>query len=110
MEALSGNEEAVAVAAAAAAAAAAAHKDGGKNPFKRLRTKWTLEDAPAPPSRTRSGDAEQRREWTKVDLDMSMRLEDPFLQMMLSKVADETATKMIDAFEKRVREQFAEGM
>lgn len=92
VEALSGTDEPV------------AKKDGGKNPFKQLITRWTVEDAPAP--RTGAG---QGQEWTKIDLDMHMRLEDPFLQMMLSKVTDETATKMIDAFEKRVRDQFGQG-
>lgn len=94
VEALSGTDEPV------------AQKDGGKNPFKQLITRWTVEDAPAP--RTRNGEGQQE-EWTKVDLDMTMRLEDPFLQMMLSKVTDETATKMIEAFEKQVRGQFGQG-
>lgn len=93
MEALSGTDEPV------------AQKDGGKNPFKQLITRWTVEEATAPASTGRGSDGDGR-EWTKVDLDMTMRLEDPFLQMMLSKVTDETATKMIEAFEKRVRDQF----
>lgn len=93
VEALSGTDEPL------------ARKDGGKNPFKQLITRWTVEEAAAPPpSAARKGGDGQ--EWTKVDLDMTMRLEDPFLQMMLSKVTDETATKMIEAFEKRVRDQF----
>lgn len=94
VEALSGTDEPV------------ARKDGGKNPFKQLITKWTVEDAPAP--RTTGGGVEGQA-WTKVDLDLKMRLEDPFLQMMLSKVTDETATKMIDAFENRVRDQLRQG-
>lgn len=95
VEALSGHEEPVAA------------RDGGRNPFKQLVTKWTVEDAPAPPRGP--GGAEEGREWTRVDLDMRMRLEDPFLQMVLSKVAGETADKMIEAFEKRVRESFGPG-
>lgn len=90
VEALSGNQEAV------------AGKDaGGNNPFKRLVTKWTVEDAPAP--RTRDGGA---AEWTRVDLDLSMSLEDPLIQAMMSKVADDAATKMIEAFEQRAKELF----
>ncbi|KAJ4389385.1 Coenzyme Q-binding protein coq10, mitochondrial [Gnomoniopsis smithogilvyi] len=92
VEALSGTDEPV------------AKKDGGKNPFKQLVTRWTVEDAPAP--KTAVG---EEQEWTKVDLDMTMRLEDPFLQIMLSKVTDETATKMIEAFEKRVRDELRQG-
>lgn len=92
VEALSGTDEPV------------AKKDGGKNPFKQLITRWTVEDAPAPRTEGRQG-----QEWTKVDLDITMRLEDPFLQMMLSKVTDETATKMIEAFEKRVRDEVRQG-
>lgn len=101
VEALSGNEEPV-----------AARADGGKNPFKQLVTKWTVSDTPAPtPASSAVGGGVQGREeeWTRVDLDMRMRLEDPFLQMMLSKVAGETAEKMIEAFEKRVRESFGKG-
>lgn len=71
-------------------------KDGeGKNPFRKLVTKWTVEDAPI------GG--------TRVDLDLSMKLEDPLVQVVLSKVADETATKMIEAFERRARELFGSG-
>lgn len=95
VEALSGTDEPT-----------VAKKDGGKNPFKQLITRWTVEEASAPPPAARTGGGEDGQEWTKVDLDMTMRLEDPFLQMMLSKVTDETATKMIEAFEKRVRDQF----
>lgn len=97
VEALSGTDE-----------PAVAKKDGGKNPFKQLITRWTVEDAQAPAGARRGGGVGggDGQEWTKVDLDMTMRLEDPFLQMMLSKVTDETANKMIEAFEKRVREQF----
>lgn len=99
VEALSGTDE-----------PAVANKDGGKNPFKQLITRWTVEEAQAPGG-ARGGGAgagagAAGQEWTKVDLDMTMRLEDPFLQMMLSKVTDETANKMIEAFEKRVRDQF----
>lgn len=100
VEALSGNEE-----------HAVAAKDGGKNPFKQLVTKWTVEDAPAPRVVVgdESGESGENRDWTRVDLDMRLRLEDPFLQMMLAKVAGETAEKMIEAFEKRVRESFGPG-
>lgn len=99
VEALSGNEELAAVAA----------KDGGKNPFKQLVTKWTVEDAVAPVRVGGQGDTrDQKQSWTRVDLDMRMRLEDPFLQMMLSKVTGETAEKMIEAFEKRVRESLGQ--
>lgn len=92
IEALSGKGEAV------------AQKDGRGNPFKSLVTKWTVEDAPTP--RAGAGAAEQ---WTKVDLDLSMRLEDPLVQVVMSQVADESATKMIDAFERRARELFGSG-
>ncbi|KAF3771049.1 cyclase/dehydrase [Cryphonectria parasitica EP155] len=83
-----------------------ARKDGeGKNPFKRLVTKWTVEDAPVP--RAAGGKpGEDGEAWTKVDLDLSMRLEDPLVQVMLSKVVDESAAKMIDAFEQRARQLF----
>lgn len=75
------------------------------NPFRRLVTRWTVEDAPA---RTRgSGVGEQP--WTKVDLDLSMRLEDPLIQVVMSKVADESATKMIEAFEQRAKALFGSG-
>lgn len=92
VEALSGKDEPV------------AQRDGQASPFKRLVTKWTVEDAPTP--RTGNGTG---KEWTQVDLDLSMRLEEPLAQIMLSKVADETATKMIDAFERRARELFGSG-
>lgn len=83
VEALSGKEDPV------------AKKDRGENPFKRLVTKWTVEDATG--------------EGTRVDLDLSMQLEDPLVQIMLGKVAEETAGKMIDAFETRARELFGDG-
>lgn len=88
VEALSGKEETV-----------VQKRDGGSNPFKSLVTKWTVEDAVA----NRTGD------WTKVDLDLNMLFTDPLVQMMLGKVADETATKMIEAFERRARELFGSG-
>lgn len=92
VEALSGKDEPV------------TQKDGQGSPFKSLATKWTVEDAPTP--RTGGGIG---KGWTQVDLDLSMRLEDPLAQVVLSKVADETATKMIDAFERRARELFGSG-
>lgn len=73
------------------------------NPFRRLVTRWTVEDAPA----RIGGSGEQP--WTKVDLDLSMRLEDPLVQVVMSKVADESATKMIEAFEQRARALFGSG-
>ncbi|KUI71154.1 Ribosome association toxin RatA [Cytospora mali] len=88
VEALSGKEETSIQA-----------KDGDRNPFKRLVTKWTVEDDAS----KRDGD------WTKVDLDLSMLFADPLVQMMLGKVADETATKMIEAFEQRARQLFGSG-
>lgn len=68
------------------------------SPFESLVTKWTV------------GDAIVKRigTWSTVDLDLTMRLADPLVQMMLSKVVDETATKMIDAFEQRARDLFGE--
>lgn len=97
VEALSGTDEPVAVA-----------RDGRKNPFKQLVTKWTVADAPAPASGG-GGAAAAHREWTRVDLNMRMRLEDPFLQIMLAKVTGETAGKMIEAFEERVRALLGRG-
>lgn len=92
VEALSGKDESV------------SRKDEGGNPFQTLVTKWTVEDAPTP--RAGAGDAEW---WTRVDLDLHMRLEDPLVQVVMSQVADESATKMIDAFERRARELFGSG-
>ncbi|KAG6356742.1 hypothetical protein INS49_014616 [Diaporthe citri] len=68
------------------------------SPFESLVTKWTV------------GDAIVKRigTWSTVDLDLTMRLADPLVQMMLSKVVDETATKMVDAFEQRARELFGD--
>lgn len=68
------------------------------SPFESLVTKWTV------------GDAIVKRigTWSTVDLDLTMRLADPLVQMMLSSVVDETATKMVDAFEKRARELFGD--
>ncbi|KKY30169.1 putative cyclase dehydrase family protein [Diaporthe ampelina] len=68
------------------------------SPFESLVTKWTV------------GDAIVKRigTWSTVDLDLTMRLADPLVQMMLSKVVDETATKMIDAFEQRARDLFGD--
>lgn len=72
---------------------------GGRgNPFQSLVTKWTVQDAIV----KRIGN------WSTIDLDLSMRLSDPLAQMMLSRVVDETATKMIDAFEQRARELFGD--
>ncbi|KAL1852006.1 Coenzyme Q-binding protein coq10, mitochondrial [Diaporthe australafricana] len=79
-------------------------KDGGAvgggrgNPFQSLVTKWTVQDAIV----KRIGN------WSTIDLDLTMRLADPLVQMMLSRVVDETATKMIDAFEQRARELFGD--
>lgn len=85
VEALSGKDE-----------TAAQKRDGDRNPFKSLVTKWTVEDA-------------ARGDGTKVDLDLSMQLVDPLVQIMLGKVAEESATKMIEAFERRARELFGSG-
>lgn len=68
------------------------------SPFESLVTKWTVQDAIV----KRIGP------WSTVDLDLTMRLADPLVQMMLSKVVDETATKMVDAFEQRARELFGD--
>lgn len=70
------------------------------SPFESLVTKWTV------------GDAIVKRigTWSTVDLDLTMRLADPLVQMMLSKVVDETATKMVDAFEQRARELFGDSV
>ncbi|PSR85820.1 dehydrase and lipid transport-domain-containing protein [Coniella lustricola] len=100
VEALSGQGEQV-----------AKQKDAGQNPFKRLVTKWSVADANTAlgqqtTPRTSVGEGVQ---WTRVDLDLSMQLEDPLVQVMISKVADETATKMIDAFELRARQLFGGG-
>ncbi|KAJ0117035.1 cyclase dehydrase family protein [Diaporthe amygdali] len=90
IEALSGKQE-----------ASVAQKDGAagrSNPFESLVTKWTVQDAIVKRIGT----------WSTVDLDLSMRLTDPLVQMMLSGVVDETATKMIDAFEERARALFGD--
>lgn len=71
-------------------------KDGDRNPFKSLVTKWTVADEVV----KREGD------WTTVDLDLSMLFADPMVQLMLGKMADDMATKMIEAFEQRARELF----
>ncbi|ROV87884.1 hypothetical protein VMCG_10292 [Cytospora schulzeri] len=71
-------------------------RDGDRNPFKSLATKWTVADEVV----KREGD------WTKVDLDLNMLFADPMVQMMLGKMADDMATKMIEAFEQRARELF----
>ncbi|ROW02781.1 hypothetical protein VSDG_01788 [Cytospora chrysosperma] len=71
-------------------------RDGDRNPFKSLVTKWTVADEVV----KREGD------WTKVDLDLSMLFADPMVQMMLGKMADDMATKMIEAFEQRARELY----
>ena len=68
------------------------------SPFESLVTKWTVQDAIVKRIGT----------WSTVDLDLTMRLADPLVQMMLSKVVDETATKMVDAFEQRARELFGD--
>lgn len=68
------------------------------SPFESLVTKWTVRDAIVKRIGT----------WSTVDLDLTMRLADPLVQMMLSKVVDETATKMVDAFEQRARELFGD--
>lgn len=68
------------------------------SPFESLVTKWTVQDAIVKRIGT----------WSTVDLDLTMRLTDPLVQMMLSKVVDETATKMIDAFEQRARDLFGD--
>lgn len=68
------------------------------SPFESLVTKWTVQDAIVKRIGT----------WSTVDLDLTMRLADPLVQMMLSKVVDETATKMVDAFEQRARDLFGE--
>lgn len=68
------------------------------SPFESLVTKWTVQDAIVKRIGT----------WSTVDLDLTMRLADPLVQMMLSKVVDETATKMIDAFEQRARDLFGD--
>lgn len=84
---------------------AVAHVAGARdNPFRRLVTTWTVEDAPAPTSAPAAAPS-----WTKVDLDLSMLLVDPMVQMIMSQVADESATKMIEAFERRARELFGSG-
>ncbi|POS79711.1 hypothetical protein DHEL01_v201884 [Diaporthe helianthi] len=69
------------------------------SPFESLVTKWTVQDAIVKRIGT----------WSTVDLDLTMRLADPLVQMMLSKVVDETATKMVDAFEQRARDLYREG-
>ncbi|KAH8772555.1 polyketide cyclase/dehydrase and lipid transporter [Diaporthe sp. PMI_573] len=68
------------------------------SPFKSLVTKWTVQDAIVKRIGT----------WSTVDLDLTMRLADPLVQMMLSKVVDETATKMVDAFEQRARDLYGD--
>jgi coenzyme Q-binding protein COQ10 len=68
------------------------------SPFESLVTKWTVQDAIVKRIGT----------WSTVDLDLTMRLADPLVQMMLSKVVDETATKMVDAFEHRARDLFGD--
>lgn len=68
------------------------------SPFESLVTKWTVQDAIVKRIGT----------WSTVDLDLTMRLADPLVQMMLSKVVDETATKMVDAFEQRARDLFGD--
>lgn len=70
------------------------------SPFESLVTKWTVQDAIVKRIGT----------WSTVDLDLTMRLADPLVQMMLSKVVDETATKMVDAFEQRARELFGDSV
>ncbi|KAI3396395.1 hypothetical protein diail_12203 [Diaporthe ilicicola] len=93
IEALSGRDEAAATRRDGAAASGSS-----SNPFESLVTKWTVRDAIV----KRIGS------WSTVDLDLSMRLADPLVQMMLSRVVDETATKMIDAFEQRARDLFGD--
>lgn len=84
-----------------------ARKDGKSNPFRSLATKWTLEDADgAPRDYKLTAGVPRGPQWTKVGLDIRMRIADPFIQATASMVADETAAKMIDAFEKRARELF----
>ncbi|KAG8158797.1 hypothetical protein KVR01_011240 [Diaporthe batatas] len=68
------------------------------SPFESLVTKWTVRDAIVKRIGT----------WSTVDLDLTMRLADPLVRMMLSKVVDETATKMVDAFEQRARDLFGD--
>lgn len=86
-----------------------AHVPGARdNPFTRLMTRWTVADAPAPSGAGRDADAEAAT-WTRVDLDLSMRLADPLVQAVMAQVADESATKMIEAFERRARELFGPG-
>lgn len=90
---------------------AVAHVAGARdNPFRRLVTRWTVEDAPPPLTPQPSGEVgEAGPSRTKVDLDLSMQLEDPLIQVVMSQVADESATKMIEAFERRARELFGSG-
>lgn len=68
------------------------------SPFESLVTKWTVHDAIVKRIGT----------WSTVDLDLTMRLADPLVHMMLSKVVDETANKMVDAFEQRARDLFGD--